>query len=655
MHSGQKKKALTALCAALALSLLVPAEAYADHTHTAACYAGTQHICSGSAETGGGCYTEAVNTYHKHTGKAGQTYANGCYTVPVYTYHKHTGKAGQTYANGCYTVPVYTYHKHTAACYTEKDTDCSHTLTFGTEAVPGIPSLLVCPQCGRETFTGFRQDIVCGGTQYTAYAGLCASCGYAGNCTGYTGQITDGKPMTAVFTHTVKTETLTCGKTENTAESVVYTLGCGKTENSIESVVYTPGCGKSETVPEKTVYKKTCGKESGHYYDASGKEVQPVCSQIAVSVAPKVPVQTAQTPDFTLTVTYLDGHTAEVQPQRADWSAQGVYKDQDISLYWTGQSNAYGQKTQFVTSFKLTTPEKAKAAVTSLPAPVQKTVTPLPQKNTVQTAQTAQTAQKSSTGKKAEPRVTAAPEKRLTVTPQENTESTENAESTESAEAARQDTAEEKQDAGLPAEQVTGNADTESSAAVTVTGENGKGTGTGRALFTAICAAAAALAAVIGATVFEVLRGGGDDGGNGGGDGGYPEDGDDTGDAENTGDGEYADSGRNSGQNREYRENGYGGNAGNGYQGNGYQGTGYGGNTGNGYQGNGYRENAGNGYPGNGYGGYGYPDAGAGTDMPDDGSMYAQQEYGAEQMQGNPGDGGDAQYGDAPWDGGTGV
>lgn len=132
------------------------------HVHTASCYSSIGHIHTGNATTGGGCYTNKV---HDHVGSWEAGGPGTCYTTPVKHVHTgtpkptinttskphhHTGSA--TTGGGCYTEPI--YHKCTSACpsshvHTDPNgehwTDCWEP--YGSELI-GEGQEVECGKCG---------------------------------------------------------------------------------------------------------------------------------------------------------------------------------------------------------------------------------------------------------------------------------------------------------------------------------------------------------------------------------------------------------------------------------------------------------------------------------------------------------------------------
>lgn len=335
-----KKIVLVILSMFLALNINVLADN--THTHTDYCYYGTKHICSGDEKNGGGCYGS-----------------------PVYTYHKHTGQSGLSVSNGCYTTPVNTYHTHVDACYQDTNKDCPHTVVFSNNGELETIGLYSCPSCGNETFNGYKKGITCEHANGTidVYAGSCSSCGYTGNSTWINDTIENNEPCSASYTHSYIEKELICGKDTTTIDKVEYVLGCGKTEESID----------------KIQYKKLCNKENNAFYDSYGKKVSPQCHYIVDSIKPKVKEQKTKTPDFTIYVTYLDGHVEEAKASKADWNKNVVYNNNDIVLYYSGKTTADGKINTLTTVVKLTTPVE----YTATPTPTKRpTATPTPIKIT---------------------------------------------------------------------------------------------------------------------------------------------------------------------------------------------------------------------------------------------------------------------------------
>ena len=162
-----------------------------------------------------GNYKETISTVanvianiHQHSGSAST--GGGCYTTPVY--HQHSGSSST--GGGCYTTPV--YHAHVSGCY--QNATCTVRcigLTPGQKNDNWIEhpdSRFEHSSCGR-------------GIAYQTPKHL------------------DGEGCNCGDTTTHTYSQLVCGKNESTVES--YSLGCGKTAGStIDS--YTIGCGIQE-------------------------------------------------------------------------------------------------------------------------------------------------------------------------------------------------------------------------------------------------------------------------------------------------------------------------------------------------------------------------------------------------------------------------
>lgn len=351
-----------------------------------------------------GCYTVPTPVYHIHKGEPNQTTANGCYIKPTYVYHQHIGEPNQTIANGCYTREVPQYHTHTSACVGEVEKPCIHTIIFADETGNWTFGMYNCPSCQNFTFEGFSEPVVCDyGSNLQIYQGTCSTCGYAGNGTWINETIQDDLPCSAMFTHYYVANEITCGKDETTVDSIIYDIGCGKNEGTIDGKIYDLGCGKSETTVEKTVYslgcgkdettiektlytldctktsdtiesvkyKNNCNKENGAYYSEYGAKVKPQCHVTVTSIKAKYPIQKTDNPDFTLIVTYLDGHVEENKATIANWNSSMTYNDTDIPLYYTCKTKVNGSYSTLTTNIKLTSIKNS----TNPPTP---TLIPLP-------------------------------------------------------------------------------------------------------------------------------------------------------------------------------------------------------------------------------------------------------------------------------------
>lgn len=276
-----------------------------QHKHNDDCYFGEKHICHGNEESGGNCY------------------------APVYQYHQHIGEEKKSKPNGCYNKPKYIYHIHNNNCnnYTQKE--CQHNIKTEIEK-----NTYVCPLCGKATFIGKKEFVLCTKEQgLYAYYGVCSNekCKYMGNS-----KLLDETNIS--FNHYYYDNKYVCGKTESTIENIIYELGCGKTNETIE----------------KIYYQKICGKENNKFYNSRGMNVIPQCSTTIVSITPKQNIQVGTTPDFTIVVSYLDGHKQEKQATKADWNSNKIYKNQNIVLYFTCRTKTNGEINTLTTTINFT-------------------------------------------------------------------------------------------------------------------------------------------------------------------------------------------------------------------------------------------------------------------------------------------------------------
>lgn len=132
-------------------------------------------------------------------------------------------------------------------------------------------------------------------------------------------------------------------------------------------------------------YVKTCGKTSGRYYNSAGQYLMPQCNKIGVGIEPVEPVQQTNNPNFKINVTFLDGHTEQVQASRTDWNSSKYYgSDGVITVYWNGLVNSALTPGEISAQIKFTSPPTPTPTQTPIPTqeptatPIQITETPTP-------------------------------------------------------------------------------------------------------------------------------------------------------------------------------------------------------------------------------------------------------------------------------------
>ena len=233
--------ALPAVFAAALGALLPFAMARAGtHVHTADCYEGTLHICSGSADGGGGCYADSPSAC-----------PNGCIL--------HTCQ-GSIWSGG--------------ACY-----DGGSSSTCGTCGGSGTVECSACNGTGSRACTGswtyvdsYEEDCGwCIGTIYAHKEGVsnsryrCSSCGAT-----YEYRPAAICQRTNEFTNGCNNSNCSA----NHEQPCSYTYPYGNSHNSV-SCPTTQQCGTCGGSGYVTAYSKNCGKASGRYY--VGDSLCPYC------------------------------------------------------------------------------------------------------------------------------------------------------------------------------------------------------------------------------------------------------------------------------------------------------------------------------------------------------------------------------------------
>ena len=248
----------------------------------------------------------SINVFaHEHT--------SDCYAGTI-----HSCDGNETTYGLCYNTPI--YHTHTDECYS---IECKATDTTNTKN--DLES--ICSICN----SNYVEEIIscnhCGATSTNYF--------YCSNetCENY-------KKENMTITHNVLT-----------GENIVKfgELICNKTDTSIEK------------------YQKTCEKDNGAYYYGSEK-VNAICDKVVISIKPIEEFQNTNNPNLKLLATFLDGHTAEIDPTSTSYLSNMTYTNAQIQLNYYGlckNANSYGNLS---TTLTLSTP-------TQLPTP---TSTPIP-------------------------------------------------------------------------------------------------------------------------------------------------------------------------------------------------------------------------------------------------------------------------------------
>lgn len=152
-----------------------------------------------------------------------------------------------------------------------------------------------------------------------------------------------------------------------TLQHGLLTIELAKIQNKLE-------CGKDETTIEK--WTKSCTKTNEKWYNSSGVEITPSCAYIVSNITPSYATQEGKNQiDMTINIQYLDGHSELKTASFNDFNGDHSI-DQDVTLYWTGIGDAYGNQKQFSCKIKYT------AYISPTPTP---TFTPTPTPTTIPT------------------------------------------------------------------------------------------------------------------------------------------------------------------------------------------------------------------------------------------------------------------------------
>lgn len=105
-------------------------------------------------------------------------------------------------------------------------------------------------------------------------------------------------------------------------------------------------------------YVKTCGKTSGRYYNSAGQYLAAQCNKIATNIVATNPTQQGSFPNFSINVTFLDGHTEEMPAHRSDWTSKNDYSNGGIvTVFWSGLVNNAKNISELSTTINFTTPK----------------------------------------------------------------------------------------------------------------------------------------------------------------------------------------------------------------------------------------------------------------------------------------------------------
>ena len=196
------------------------------------------------------------------------------------------------------------YHVHTDACYNGTKHAHSGSSSSGTGCYTGRYHSGSSVTCGYVPAAGIRyiSDITCP---------------------------VDGQSR--VFVHYEGTCEI-CGVTTS-AGVFVYCNTC-QFSNDLR--------GGWHTKSEPGYYDLGCQKAEGKYYDASGREVSPMCNEIIMSILPTHPVQTKYQGEALITTaraTYLDGST-KVFICNTEFDTNTLCNSRTVTIYYIGYNSA---------------------------------------------------------------------------------------------------------------------------------------------------------------------------------------------------------------------------------------------------------------------------------------------------------------------------
>ena len=240
----------------------------AMHQHSENCYVLQEHVHTGSETSGGGCY--GVANYHVHSGDS--TSGGGCYGAV--SRHVHTGDA--TSGGGCYGAANYHVHSgdsvNGGGCYT-MPAECGGNISATKIAITcnrtkgGYIGKTSWP-CGCGDFEYQESWYIvhtsgCEDISYPTYYIRYCSCGinynedyklgtHTGHKTVYSCEVCGETYAGPGVCTKITSYTVSCGKTEQTAES--YSLSCGKNADTVEG--YSLNCGKTTETAES--YSLNC-------------------------------------------------------------------------------------------------------------------------------------------------------------------------------------------------------------------------------------------------------------------------------------------------------------------------------------------------------------------------------------------------------------
>lgn len=334
------QSAAMALLLAIALALGEPSpSAVAEagtHVHTADCYEGTLHTCSGSTESGGGCYAGSPSAC-----------PNGCV---LHTCQGNSWNGGACYDSGSTSTCSRCGGDGTVACSTCNGSGtrpCSGSFEEVGSYEEDCGYCIGTDHAHKEMAVNRRYSCsTCGASYEYRPAATCPHTGLATNgCTNPNCYVNGGSSYTVhgyPCEHTYKNGTgshnsIGCPATEQcytcggSGSVTAYQKDCGK-----ESGKYyvggslCPYCGG-----DNKYYAKTCGKADGEYYDGAGNKCEPVCSMVVTGLAATEASQTlnaGELPVFTAEATFLDGHVGTVACDVSGYSGTSYDTVQDVTL-----------------------------------------------------------------------------------------------------------------------------------------------------------------------------------------------------------------------------------------------------------------------------------------------------------------------------------
>lgn len=145
-----------------------------------------------------------------------------------------------------------------------------------------------------------------------------------------------------------------CGKvSESLSSSGIVTGTCSsQVLNCTRTVDYKLSCSLSTA----TQYTRTCGKTEGYYYSGTTR-VYETCDGVVTKIEPLIATQNTEHSrlDFSLKATYLDGHTAIINPTSTTYDSSKTYNNETITLSYNGKITNASTTSTLTTTITVTT------------------------------------------------------------------------------------------------------------------------------------------------------------------------------------------------------------------------------------------------------------------------------------------------------------